>query len=333
MSNKSLPSLTPWLPFAAMTLLVLLHGLLMWTTFFCHGPVCKAIPAEVTRIFLPADPKSTPPDSQAPLEKPAPNVVSGVEAAAKLNGRLSSTFLGMAYLIVCVVGVLVGGRIFYYSITRHGSAPTRWLVGVAVVLVTSWIVLYEIPVLHMPVLQELGPRTLDLDLSGTTANVDRLNAFGYVAGLLLSLTVCAVLFELRKTRDLKELGKGMMSLNSILYASTLILIVGILFEKALLQWVFTVTSRDEHTIKAAESFSAALLAYDGGFYTLLLAALYLPAAFVLRRRGAELVAHDPKALEKYGLNFSFTESLPRMLAILGPLLAGPVGELFGRLSK
>lgn len=333
MSNKSLSSLTPWLPLAAMTMLVLLHGLLMWTTFFCHWTGCAAIPGEVTRIFIPAEQKSPPPDSQAPVDKATPIVVSGAEATSKLSGRLTSTFLGMAYLIVCVVGLLVGGRIFYYSITGKGSAATRWIVVVAAGLVTIWIVLYEIPVLHMPVLQELGPRTIDRDLSGTTANVDRLNAFGYVAAMLLSVTVCAVLSQLRHTLDLKQLAKGMKSLNSILYAGTLILVVGIVFEKALLQWAFTFTSREEHMVKAAESFSAALLAYDGGFYTLLLAALYLPAAFLLRRQGAELVDHDSKALEKYGLNFSFTESLPRMLAILGPLLAGPVGELFGRLSK
>ncbi|MDX6382916.1 MAG: hypothetical protein QOK48_489 [Blastocatellia bacterium] len=302
-----------------MVLLVLLHSVLMWTTFFCHWTGCAAIPAEVTRMF-PAEPKKE-------------GLPEAVEATAKYSGRLTSSFLGMAYLIVCVVGLAVGGRIFYQSIAVDVAVPIRWIALVAAALIGFWIVLYLMPALHMPLMQSLGPRTIDLDLAGATANVDRLNALGYISAMLLSLTVYTVLYRLRDATDLKQLGKGMKSLNSILYAGTLILIVGIIFEKALLQWAFTFTSRYEPLVKAADSFTAALLAYDGGYYTLLLAALYLPAAFMLRRQGARLVDHDPKALEQYGLNFSFTESLPRMFAILGPLLAGPVGELFGRLSK
>lgn len=34
-----------------------------------------------------------------------------------------------------------------------------------------------------------------------------------------------------------------------------------------------------------------------------------------------------KTLKDQGLTFSFRESLPRLMAILGPLLAGPIGEL------
>lgn len=316
-----------------MALLVLMHSVLMWTTFFCRGTGCAAIPAEVRRIFVPEGQTSSPNDAQAAPDKLKANVVNSWDTTAKYSGRLTSSFLGMAYLIVCVVGLMVGGRIFYGAVAVDDSIPVRLIALITAVLVAGWIVLYEFPVLHMPLLLELGPGTIDHDLAGATAHVSRLNALGYVVAVLLSLTVYAVLYRLRETTDLKQLGRGMKSLSSILYAGTLILIVGILFEKALLQWAFTFTPREEHLVKAADSFTAALVAFDGGYYTLLLAALYLPAAFMLRRQAGQLVDYDPKTLEPYGLNFSFTESLPRMFAILGPLLAGPVGELFGRLSK
>lgn len=88
--------------------------------------------------------------------------------------------------------------------------------------------------------------------------------------------------------------------------------------------------------KIGADFLSGILAIEGGFYTLVLVAVYLPAAVVLQRRARVLdalpvdEAEKEKQLQQYGLSFSFTESLPRILAILGPTLVGPVGELLNR---
>lgn len=38
-------------------------------------------------------------------------------------------------------------------------------------------------------------------------------------------------------------------------------------------------------------------------------------------------------MREQGLSASFSHHLPRVAAILGPLLAGPLGDLLGRLGK
>jgi hypothetical protein len=41
-------------------------------------------------------------------------------------------------------------------------------------------------------------------------------------------------------------------------------------------------------------------------------------------------AERVEVLSAHGMTFSFTESLPRVLAILGPVLAGPIGQFLSR---
>jgi hypothetical protein len=125
----------------------------------------------------------------------------------------------------------------------------------------------------------------------------------------------------------------MKNLRLVLYAGTLLLVVAMLVKKSIYQWSLAYTSQEAEAAKIAGNFVSSLLTIDGGFYTLVLAAAYFPAALVLQRR-ANLLANLPveeaekeKKFREYGLTFSFTESLPRNLAVLGPLLVGPVGEL------
>ncbi len=71
--------------------------------------------------------------------------------------------------------------------------------------------------------------------------------------------------------------------------------------------------------------------YWGAVYTAIIAALYLPGAFALRRR-AERILEDlpperrpPDAaqwLREHGLVVSLREQLPQVATILGSLLAG-----------
>jgi hypothetical protein len=78
--------------------------------------------------------------------------------------------------------------------------------------------------------------------------------------------------------------------------------------------------------------------------TLILVAVYLPAAFVLRRRAERLadekfgegkgtLPEREKWMQNRGLALSTSEYLPRVAALLAPLLAGPIGDLIGKLAK
>ena len=125
----------------------------------------------------------------------------------------------------------------------------------------------------------------------------------------------------------------MKDLRIVLYFGTFLLIIGVLRMSAVTQWTLAFISQD--AIDAAKSFYITLSSVTGGFNSLILAAVYLPAAYILQRRAQLLAKELPlppdkqeETLKSKGLTFSFRESLPRVLAILGPLLAGPIGELF-----
>ena len=103
---------------------------------------------------------------------------------------------------------------------------------------------------------------------------------------------------------------------------------------ALAQWTLSFISLN--AVEAAQNFNSTVVAVAGGFNTMVLAAVYLPAAYILQRRARLEVMRSSlklkpedreKMLKDQGLTFSFRESLPRVAAILGPLLAGPIGDL------
>ena len=241
----------------------------------------------------------------------------------------------------------------------------------------SWYWLYGRPQQHMPVLSVIIPSTLDTDVHGIQPIIQAVNAFGFAAAALVSIAISIIIWDVlqnvdstgatkaeaegkvvatagsadaKKTADepaipestakvLNTIRQGMRRLQSLLYASTIMLVVGVLLERSLFQWAMAFVVHEEHTLKAAQNFFATLLTVDGAFYTLALGAVYLPSAFILKRRGEQSEdlpadqAAKEKELQSLGLNFSFTESLPKLLAILAPLLTGPIGELFGRLGK
>jgi hypothetical protein len=124
--------------------------------------------------------------------------------------------------------------------------------------------------------------------------------------------------------------------RAILYAGTFLLVTTVILKSSLFQWSLAFTSHEPQLNKVAMSFVSNLLSVEGGFYTLVLIAVYVPAAFVLQKRTAylnELPIDDTeraKLLSQHRMTFSFTESLPRILAILGPVLAGPIGQFFSR---
>jgi hypothetical protein len=166
-----------------------------------------------------------------------------------------------------------------------------------------------------------------------------LDSLGNAAAFSLLLTSCATLlpsYEPSFPGGAKQLARRMKYLQGVLYAGTFLLVTTILLKKSIYQWSLAFTSREEGAVRVAEKFISSLLAVEGGFYTLVLVAVYIPAAVILQRRANHLEelpdegAEREKQLNEYDISFSFTESLPRLLAILGPVLAGPVGELLSR---
>jgi hypothetical protein len=310
----------------------------------CRTGRCQSIADNLGRVFVADDPNDRVPLATDTAEQKKKKETQNYEVAAlRYSARLSWIFMASVCALVCFAAYLLGCYAIYKPMNKEEPDRIAWLIAAVFLSVGVWVFLYLHPQYHMPLLQRLLPTTLETDIREITRTMSLLNSFAFAAAFHLTLAMAAILLEIESVRKsakvLHEAAQGMKRLQTILYASTLMLVVGILLERSVLQWVVTFMSHDEQAIKVAQNFMASILAIDGGFFTLALALTYLPSAALVRSKAERLKqlpkdeTEREKVLQGYGLNFSFTESLPRLVAILGPLLAGPVGELFGRLAK
>jgi hypothetical protein len=152
-----------------------------------------------------------------------------------------------------------------------------------------------------------------------------LDALGISLATFLALTVTTILYASRKT---KSLSNQMQYLRLILYVGSAFLVCAILRLRAILQWSVSYVQPTLGAGKGAvflyshlNDQTLAVVAVLGLFYTCLLAAIYVPGAILLNSR---------RESEKSALPLA--EQLLRLAAILGPLLAGPLGEFLGRLG-
>lgn len=126
-------------------------------------------------------------------------------------------------------------------------------------------------------------------------------------------------------------------LRVILYVTTAALVVGVLRLSATLSWVEAFLTPGDAAIFAG--FGTTVTAMVGAHYSLTLAGLYLPAAYIIRERARGVIASAPvpeamreKAYARPEFSVALSSVLPRIVALLGPLLAGPVGEFLKGLA-
>ena len=110
----------------------------------------------------------------------------------------------------------------------------------------------------------------------------------------------------------------------ILYIGGLMLFVGMLRVKLIGDWHLAFVSSDPANpyYKLLAEFLKSSLAVQAGFYTIILAAIYLPVVYVIQSKD---VPAEAKKEDKTGwIGISFAEVLPRLIAIISPFLAGPL---------
>lgn len=271
--------------------------------------------------------------------------------AVSFSGRMVFVFLANLYFLICLIAALIGIYIIYQTCKQgvfygwtKGVSYARRVVAAAIALTGLVLfVLYYKSDWFMVVFNLLLEGRIADDLPWAQEILRSVNAFGFAVGVLLYLAVVSILFSpVKRTspEGFVDAAQKMRYLRTILYIGTLMLVVGVLLIRSVHQWTLAfIASREEQMLKIAENFFANLLAVDGGFFTLLLAAAYLPAAFIVRWQVEQIgglpqvEAEKEKTLQNYHLAFSFNEALPKIIAILGPILAGPVGDLFTRLIK
>lgn len=135
-------------------------------------------------------------------------------------------------------------------------------------------------------------------------------------------------------------------LRSVLYAGALGLVTFFLqlqamfaIPEALLGTATNLASKPD--VQVLKNLAEGLKIFWGSTLTLLLASIYVPAAVILRQRSLKLARQEnpdglPAQIESWmrnrGLMESWTTQLAKALAILSPLLSGPLAALAANLA-
>jgi hypothetical protein len=163
------------------------------------------------------------------------------------------------------------------------------------------------------------------------------DALSLIAVISLCFAASAVLWRSKDLNDL-ELSRRMQLLRYLLYMGAVLLVIGVLRLSTTLNWGASFIPSESATGKLLGILIPGIVSSLGTYYTLLMAAMYLPAALILRARARELVNENVEVeaerdswLSNHGLTLSYVESLPRIIAILAPLMAGPFFDIMKHL--
>jgi hypothetical protein len=268
----------------------------------------------------------------------------------RYGGRFIWMFLIGVNVLFCLISLIV------FVLLIYNSVGFKWTAGLLLGIVIIGIALGSYPDVNTHLTGPALKATIESKREGVInifAIMSFVNILNYVTILLQVVTICAILFPKKEKTILTNISHNNFNnlddlslyvhqneknncriqslikkkdyLQIVLFISAGLLVVGVLRMKSVLDW--SVTFMTPETVGVAKVFFANLTTVIGGFFTLLLTSTYLPAAFILQKR-AELLFKNSEVLKKQGFTFSFSESLPRILAIAAPLLTGPIAELF-----
>jgi hypothetical protein len=259
--------------------------------------------------------------------------------AASYSARASWALVSGVSFLACLVAVLCAGMIIY-NILR-GMKP--WNRGLLILLVIFASVDIALLISLNVAADRWSPaQTL---IGATVAQafhaVNRYNrlfdSMSLTATLCLASAACVTLYQrdVNAKADIVDVARRVRMLRYVLYVGATLLALGVLRLSAMLSWGQSYFASESVTGKSVSTLVSGITSSLGAYFTLLMLGIYLPAALLLRQRALEVaegndLEEKEDFLEKHGLAISFADYMPRVLALFGPLLAGPIGELLAR---
>lgn len=241
-----------------------------------------------------------------------------------------SSFAAVSWLLLVVQGVAI---IFALNLLCSGDGDHgRRRLGLLFALVACVAVLLFPAGNYMPVTMTLLKQRVAEDCPAIIDVVVIQERVGFCAAALLSLSVCMLLLRTwpeDREAAVRVLSERLQVLSMILYAGTVLLVASVLRLAALDEWIVVSNPGD----KTLASQAAGELRVWGVFYTTLLATIFLPSYFLFRQRADRVAGEEvtPAAREEWltkrGLKLNFPDALPRMVAVLAPILAGEASKL------
>lgn len=156
--------------------------------------------------------------------------------------------------------------------------------------------------------------------------------------LSLAAAACALLWRPDPEKDLTEdqLTQRAKLLRPVLYVAAATLVIAGLRLAATHAWALSYLPPESAFGMSVASLTKGIVTSLGVAYTLFAAGMYLPAALILRERLKKLPTAKPDPdgfLASHGFPPSMVQLLPRVIALLAPLLVGPLGQLIVNITN
>jgi hypothetical protein len=257
-------------------------------------------------------------------------------------GQAMWTLCNGVHTLTCIAAVIISGIIIYHLLSDYPTI-VRWLVILLIIAMAADASL----LFSLWTANDTGapvPQLLRLTVVRVMPDINNFNrlfdALAMTAAFTLACAACATLWkrDMSGLHDEQEIRQRIRLLRYILYVGAVMLIIGVFRLSVMLNWGASFFTPESVGAKTVVGLNSSIVTILGTYYTLLLTAIYLPPAVLLRYRARQLATAQPPEeqeswLEKRGLTLSFTDYLPRVMAILGPLMVGPIGELLVRAFK
>lgn len=255
--------------------------------------------------------------------------------------RATWTLVNGVHLLACLVAIVTAGVVIDHALMPEYETKVRWLIILIVValaldvsLLVAWWTAGDV---WSPA-QQLLRATVGQKVPGINKYNRLAEALSLGGTLSLAAAACATLWQRHAgaDEDEQQLLKRVRLLRPVLIVGAVTLVIAILRLSVTHAWGASFLPPDSALAKNLASLITGIVGSLGTVYTLLMAALYLPAAIILRARVMKLATtqQDPQTwLSNNGLDLSISKVVPRVIALLAPLLAGPLGDLLVRATK
>jgi hypothetical protein len=286
------------------------------------------------------------------LDETIKNLQERLEASHKLtierqNKRLTWVLFTGLFVLTCA-GIFVVAFLLPFWIFDGNPWRRTLLILLALLYISYGLIRLYIDANYTTIFESIIS-IANGDAKGLPVLYNVFDAVGNTAVLALLITTVFLLWH-KKTfftdekskfkEKLDELASRKTYLRVILYTGTILLVISTLRSKVLLDWLQTFILQS-NVRNSVDEFSKVLISFQGVFYTLLLAAVYLPARKIIFDRAKTLPisetdeADKQSSLEAAGFvsptTTPFKDLLPRIAALLAPLLIGPIADLVGKI--
>ncbi|MCA1566529.1 MAG: hypothetical protein LC803_12975 [Acidobacteria bacterium] len=255
--------------------------------------------------------------------------------------RVNWTLAGGLHLVVSLAALLVSGIIIYQALHHHG-VRSRLMLILVTLFVAADIGLY-VAILTASDVNSPAQMLLERTVAQVLPHINFYNrlfdALGMMVGATLAVAACTIIWRnTDEAQDEKELIRRSRLLRVLLYAGAAALIVGVFRLGASLNWGKDFWVAGSPAGKDASTLVTGIISSLGISYTLILGSVYVPTMIMLRARAEALAKvespdEQEEWLKKHGLTLSYIAYVPRILAILGPIIAGPIGKFLSDLIE